>query len=88
MPPAETSFAVEGLVLLKLYSRPSLYREGNFTRVGLYENDIATQSPDPQARHPSRFRLNFALILARDMTQVIQIVTEIRERISRFEVRK
>ena len=30
---------VEGLVLLKLYSLPSLYRQGNFTRVGLYEND-------------------------------------------------
>ena len=26
---------VEGLVLLKLYALPSLYREGNFTRVGL-----------------------------------------------------
>src|SRR5215212_7159045 len=33
---------VEGLVLLKLYALPSLYRQGNFTRVGLTENDIAT----------------------------------------------
>jgi len=28
---------VEGLILLKLYALPSLYRQGNFTRVGLYE---------------------------------------------------
>jgi hypothetical protein len=42
-----------GLLLLKLYALPSLYREGNFARVGLYENDVATllsyfaQRPDP-----------------------------------------
>ncbi|MBI4631200.1 MAG: hypothetical protein HY740_05695 [Chloroflexi bacterium] len=33
---------VEGLLLLKLYALPSLYRQGNFTRVSLYENDVAT----------------------------------------------
>ena len=33
---------VEGLLVLKLYSLPSLYREGDFVRVGLYENDVAT----------------------------------------------
>src|SRR5258708_22788166 len=31
---------VEGLLLLKLYALPSLYRKGDFTRVFLYENDI------------------------------------------------
>ncbi|HVR11698.1 MAG TPA: hypothetical protein VMW75_26890 [Thermoanaerobaculia bacterium] len=33
---------VEGLLLLKLYALPSLYRQGDFVRVGLYENDVAT----------------------------------------------
>jgi len=33
---------VEGLLLLKLYALPSLYRLGDFARVGIYENDIAT----------------------------------------------
>src|SRR5258705_6259332 len=33
---------VEGLLLLKLYALPSLYRQGNFARVSIYENDIAT----------------------------------------------
>ncbi len=33
---------VEGLLLLKLYALPALYRMGKFARVGLYENDIAT----------------------------------------------
>ena len=30
----------EGLVLLKLYALPSLYRQGNLARVALYETDI------------------------------------------------
>jgi hypothetical protein len=30
-----TTATVEGLLLLKLYALPSLYREGNFARVGL-----------------------------------------------------
>lgn len=30
----------QGLALLKLYALPSLYRQGNLDRVGLYENDI------------------------------------------------
>ncbi|MBI4558124.1 MAG: hypothetical protein HY706_11130 [Candidatus Hydrogenedentes bacterium] len=33
---------VEGLLLLKLYALPSLYRQGKFTAVGIYENDVAT----------------------------------------------
>jgi hypothetical protein len=33
---------VEGLLLLKLYALPSFYRQGDFVRVGLYENDVAT----------------------------------------------
>jgi len=33
---------VEGLILLKIYELPSLYRQGEFARVGLYENDVAT----------------------------------------------
>ncbi|GIW01037.1 hypothetical protein [Roseiflexus sp.] len=36
------SATVRGLILLKLYALPSIYRQGDFVRVGLYENDIAT----------------------------------------------
>jgi len=28
--------------VVKLYALPSLYRHGNFARVGIYENDVAT----------------------------------------------
>ena len=79
---------VEGLVLLKLYALPSLYRQGDFTRVGLYENDVATLL---QAHHPSVEQLLTQLVpylSESDMTQVNQIMAEIQQRISRFEERR
>jgi hypothetical protein len=78
---------VEGLILLKLYALPSLYRQGNFTRVGLYENDVATllhaHNPPvaPLLDELSRY------LSERDTIQVKQIVSEIQQRISRFEQR-
>jgi hypothetical protein len=76
---------VQGLILLKLYALPSLYRQGNFTRVGLYENDVATLL---HAHHPPIEPLLDELSLylnESDMTQVRQIISEIQQRISRFE---
>ncbi len=75
---------VDGLILMKLYALPSLYRQGSFTRVSLYENDIATLI---HAHNPP-----VELILAEfkeylnhaDMAQVEQIVQEVQERIRRF----
>ena len=78
---------VEGLILLKLYSLPSLYRQGNFTRVGLSENDVATLL---HTYHPpiEPLLVELGLYLAdSDMTQVKQIANEIQQRISRFEER-
>jgi hypothetical protein len=79
---------VEGLILLKLYALPSLYRQGNFSRVGLYENDIATLM---YAQRPSLTPLLEELKLfmnENDLTQVRQIADEIQLRINRFEKRK
>src|SRR5258706_71349 len=78
---------VEGLILLKLYALPSLYRQGNFTRVGLYENDVATLL---HAYSPPIERLLEELVpylSESDITQVKQIIHEIQHRISRFEDR-
>lgn len=78
---------VEGLILLKLYALPSLYRQGSFTRVGLYENDIATLL---QAHNPPVEPLLAELahyLSESDMAEVKQIIGEIQRRISRFEER-
>lgn len=78
-----TTATVEGLLLLKLYALPSLYREGNFARVGLYENDVATllyyYQPDKTAiLHELAAHLSDS-----DLAEVGSIMTEIEQRIQR-----
>jgi hypothetical protein len=76
---------VEGLLLLKLYALPSLYRQGNFARVGLYESDIALLI---QAYRPVMMPLFGELekhLLESDLESVRQIVAEIEQRIARFD---
>ncbi|HUN23983.1 MAG TPA: hypothetical protein PK299_12715 [Anaerolineales bacterium] len=76
---------VEGLLLLKLYALPSLYRQGNFARVGIYENDIATllhyYQPDTAALlgEISKY-LNKA-----DFEEIQGIMSDIQNRIKRFK---
>lgn len=79
-----TTATVEGLLLLKLYALPSLYREGNFARVGLYENDVATLlyyfQPDKTAiLHELSAHLSNS-----DLAEVGSILAEIEQRIQRF----
>lgn len=78
---------VEGLILLKLYALPSLYRQGNFTRVGLYENDVATMMHIHNPPVPSILRELAAHLDASDLNQVKQIVDEIEQRLKRFDER-
>ena len=79
---------VEGLILLKLYALPSLYRQGNFTRVSLYENDIATLMHTYNASIQSLLDELKRYVDQSDMAQIEQIVEEIQERIRRFEERR
>ena len=78
---------VEGLLLLKLYALPSLYRQGDFQRVALYEGDIAMLL--------ERYEPDAALLLSElsgylsetDLKSVQEIVAEISSRIERFRRR-
>jgi hypothetical protein len=76
---------VEGLLLLKLYALPSLYRQGNFARVGLYENDIATLMYSYKPQMEPLFAELAAYLSSTDLASVRDIVTEIQQRITRFE---
>jgi hypothetical protein len=71
---------VEGLLLLKLYALPSLYRQGNFARVSLYENDVATlmYAYEPDVEPLMRELAQHLMVALRE------IVAEIEERIQRF----
>jgi len=75
---------VEGLLLLKLYALPSLYRQGNFARVGIYENDIATLI---YSYRPDVEPLLEELVQHLNETDIIavrEIVSEIEQKIDRF----
>jgi hypothetical protein len=75
---------VEGLLLLKLYALPSLYRQGNFARVGIYENDVATLIHDYRPAMEPLFK-ELALHLSETDRHALEgIVAEIHERIERF----
>ena len=75
---------VEGLLLLKLYALPALYRQGSFARVGIYENDIATlmHAYQPQLE-PLLIELSHHLSET-DLAAVRDILADIQERIKRF----
>lgn len=78
---------VEGLILLKLYALPSLYRQNNFSRVGLYENDVATLIHIHNPPLETILSELAKYLNSTDLDQVKQIVDEIQQRLKRFEER-
>jgi predicted nucleotidyltransferase len=76
--------SVEGLLLLKLYALPSLYRLGNFARVGIYENDIAMLLHYYQPDVASLLAELAGYLNEGDLAEIKTIVADILNRISRF----
>jgi hypothetical protein len=78
---------VEGLLLLKLFALPSLYRQGQFDRVELYERDTAMLvrafQPDlsPILEELEKY------LLETDVAEIRDIVREIEERLERTQKR-
>lgn len=76
---------VDGLLLLKLYALPSLYRQGNFARVGIYENDIATLLHEYQPDMPSLLSELSNYVNENDFAEIKNVVSDIQNRIKRFK---
>jgi hypothetical protein len=76
---------VEGLLLLKLYALPSLYRQGNFARVGIYENDVATLLHYYQPEMSMLLKELSKYVNESDLAEITGIVTDIQNRIDRFK---
>ena len=76
---------VEGLLLLKLYALPSLYRQGSFSRVGIYENDIATLLHDYPIEMKGLQKELSGHLSDSDMAEVKNIISEIQQRIERYQ---
>ena len=75
----------EGLVLLKLFALPSLYRQGQFDRVSLYEGDL-TQLLMAYAIHTEPLLETLGrFVLPSDLEEIRQIVLEVEARIRRFK---
>jgi hypothetical protein len=75
---------VEGIVVLKLYALPSLYRQGNLVRAALYETDILTLLHQYKPELEPLFRELTAHLSETDLAALRKIVAEIQVRISRF----
>jgi hypothetical protein len=75
---------VEGLLLLKMYALPSLYRQGNFARVALYENDLTMLIHDYQPELDPLLAELSQYVSETDLAAVRDILAEIQQRIERF----
>jgi hypothetical protein len=75
---------VEGLILLKLFALPSLYRQGSFERVGIYENDIATLIHAFNPNMDSLLKELNPHLNETDMAEAQKIVADIQSRVQRF----
>jgi len=76
---------VEGILLLKLYALPSLYRQGNFARVGIYENDIATLLHYYQPDISTLLAEISKYVNEMDFEEIKGIMSDIQNRIKRFK---
>jgi len=75
---------VGGLLLLKLYALPALYRQGNFAKVGLYENDVATLMYYYRPAMAPLFETLERMLGEGDVAELREIVKEIEQRLARF----
>jgi hypothetical protein len=79
---------VEGLLLLKFYALPSLYRQGDFNRVSIYENDILQLLLIHQAQIPPLLKVLERYLSATDLQELQSIAADIQGRITRFRASK
>lgn len=75
----------EGLVLLKLYALPSLYRQGMFDRVTVSEGDIASLMQRHRLVVEPLFQRLESHLETGDMIELREIVRDIETRIARFD---
>lgn len=77
----------DGLVLMKLFALPSLYRQGDFGRVTIYEGDIAQLLQGAHIDAESLIAEIEREVLPSDFREMLSLVGELRERIARFDKR-
>jgi hypothetical protein len=74
---------VSGLMLTKLYALPSLYRQGQFSKVSIYEHDVAELIYKFRPDLAPVFDELSKHVLPSDLDEIRRIVAEIEDRIAR-----
>ncbi|OYQ62082.1 hypothetical protein B9G53_23840 [Pseudanabaena sp. SR411] len=78
---------VEGLIILRLYALPSLYRQNKFDRASIYENDILLLLLKYPTELEPIWKLLQKHLLPSDITEIQEITADILKRIQRFRAR-
>lgn len=76
---------IEGLILLKLFALPSLYRQGRGPRIGLYENDIFMLCDIGRPKFEPLFKILKRFVDAPALGELRNIVGDIQKRIERAD---
>jgi hypothetical protein len=79
---------VEGLLLLKFFALPSLYRQGQFDKVSIYENDITQLLLNYPIELPELLKILNKHLLGSDIEALQVTASDIQTRIQRFYVQR
>jgi hypothetical protein len=79
---------VDGLILLKLYALPSLYRQGLFNKVSLYENDITQLLLKYTVEIKPLLKILKSHVIDTDLIAIQETIADIQERIKRLKQRQ
>ncbi|MEQ9549219.1 MAG: hypothetical protein RIM23_06330 [Coleofasciculus sp. G3-WIS-01] len=77
-----------GLLVLKCYALPSLYRQGQFSRASIYENDILLLLLNYSVNLDVVINILSDYLLASDLNEVDSILGDIQRRIQRFSTQQ
>ncbi|MDG2990286.1 hypothetical protein L3556_04950 [Candidatus Synechococcus calcipolaris G9] len=75
----------EGLIILKFYALPSLYRQGNFDRAALYETDILQLLYHYNVNLEQQIQIVDPHLLASDRLAIREIAQDIEKRCRRMQ---
>jgi len=79
---------VIGLLILKCYALPSLYRQGQFSRASIYENDILLLLLNYSVDLDRIFDILSDYLFSSDLNEVQSILDDIQRRIQRFSTQQ
>lgn len=75
---------VQGLLLLKLFALPSLYRQGQFGKASIYENDITQLLLAEPVELSGILQALAPFVIVTDLQELQITASEIEQRIWRF----